>query len=276
MRRRKKRHDPGPQPLRTALSAQKAKTNPGNTAGPVLPHRPSETPPVLRNHREGLVTCSTVATRTEKTTPVGSLVTQRKHRRFPTPHLRLLSPIGGPWDHPATGLGGSVVAHVTRSVGDACGIGVSWLIGLPRRAGARLHATSDAEARWWHWQVTERCGGLVRQYRDARFEVLRHYPAVRDELGVDLARPRPGAARLPVPRRPLMAAGRPHGPNDPSLMSSLETAVRKVRRPGPAELAWNWRWELGIFAMLASDLRAHRERIRPSRTLCRHGGRAGG
>ena len=47
-----------------------------------------------------------------------------------------------------------------------------------------------------------------------------------------------------------MAAGRPHGPNDPSLMSSLETAVRKVRRPGPAELAWNWRRELGIFAML--------------------------
>ena len=47
-----------------------------------------------------------------------------------------------------------------------------------------------------------------------------------------------------------MAAGRPHGPDDPSLMSSLETAVRKVRRPGPAELAWNWRRELGIFAML--------------------------
>ncbi len=30
-----------------------------------------------------------------------------------------------------------------------------------------------------------------------------------------------------------MAAGRPRGPNDPSLMSSLETAVRKVHRPGP-------------------------------------------
>lgn len=48
-----------------------------------------------------------------------------------------------------------------------------------------------------------------------------------------------------------MPAGRPHGPNDPSLMSSLETAVRQVRRPGPAELAWNWRWELGILAVLA-------------------------
>ncbi len=48
-----------------------------------------------------------------------------------------------------------------------------------------------------------------------------------------------------------MPAGRPHGPNDPSLMSSLETAARRVRRPGPAELTWNWRWELGILAVLA-------------------------
>jgi hypothetical protein len=48
-----------------------------------------------------------------------------------------------------------------------------------------------------------------------------------------------------------MAAGRPHGPNDPSLMSSLEMAVREARRPGPAELAWNWRWEFGILAALA-------------------------
>jgi hypothetical protein len=50
-----------------------------------------------------------------------------------------------------------------------------------------------------------------------------------------------------------MAAGRPRGPNDPSLMSSLETAVRQVRRPGPAELAWNWRWELGVLAALAAS-----------------------
>src|ERR1700744_4013864 len=80
----------------TALSAQKARTDPGNTAGPVLPHRPSKTPPVLRNHREGLVTCSTVATRTEKTTPVGSLVTQRKHQRFPKPHTGCSHPSAAP------------------------------------------------------------------------------------------------------------------------------------------------------------------------------------
>jgi hypothetical protein len=119
--------------------------------------------------------------------------------KVPDSDLRLLSPIGGPWDHLATGLGGSVVAQVARSVGDACGIGVSWLIGLPRRAGARLHAMSDAEARSWHWQVTERCGGLVHQYRDARFEVLRHYPAVRDELGVDLAGRAPAPSDCPYP-----------------------------------------------------------------------------
>lgn len=50
-----------------------------------------------------------------------------------------------------------------------------------------------------------------------------------------------------------MPAGRPYGPNDPSLMASLETAVREVRRPGPIELAWNWRWELGIPAVLAAS-----------------------
>jgi hypothetical protein len=49
-----------------------------------------------------------------------------------------------------------------------------------------------------------------------------------------------------------MPAGRPHGPNDPSLMSSLETAVREARRPGPVELIWNWRWELGILAGLGA------------------------
>ena len=92
--------------------------------------------------------------------------------QVPDTALRLLSPGSGPWDRPVTGLGGSVVARVTRTVSDRCGIGVAWLIGLPRRAGARLHAANDAEARWWHWQVTERCGGLVRQYRDARFVTL--------------------------------------------------------------------------------------------------------
>jgi hypothetical protein len=108
-------------------------------------------------------------------------------RKVPDATLRLLSPGSGPWDRPVTGLGGSV-ARVTRTVCDGCGIGIAWLIGLPRRAGARLHVANDAEARWWHWQVTERSRGLVRQYRDARFDVLRRNPAIRrDGLGAELA-----------------------------------------------------------------------------------------
>ena len=108
--------------------------------------------------------------------------------KVPASAFWLLSPVSGPWDHPVTGLGGSLVARVTSAVCDACGLGVAWVIGLPRRAGVRLHATNDTEARWWRWQVIERCAGLVRQYRDARFDVLPHNPAIRrDELSVNLA-----------------------------------------------------------------------------------------
>jgi hypothetical protein len=49
-----------------------------------------------------------------------------------------------------------------------------------------------------------------------------------------------------------MSAGRPHGRNDPSLMSSLESALTQARRPGPFELGWRWRWELALLAGLAS------------------------
>jgi hypothetical protein len=110
----------------------------------------------------------------------------------------LLSSVSSPWDHPVTGLGGGIVARVTRAVCDACGIGVAWLIGLPRRAGVRLHATNDAEARWWHWQVNERCQGLVRAYRDARFDVLLHNAEIRrDGLGAELASPDPAPPDCP-------------------------------------------------------------------------------
>ncbi|WP_300614579.1 hypothetical protein [Trebonia sp.] len=34
-------------------------------------------------------------------------------------------------------------------------------------------------------------------------------------------------------------------------MSSLESAVRQVHRPGPLEFAWHWRWEIGILAVTA-------------------------
>jgi len=99
---------------------------------------------------------------------------------------QLLPPSGNRWDQPAAGVAGAV-AGWARS---ACGICVAWFIGLPRRAGARLHASSDAEARWWHWNVAEYHGGLSRQYRDARFAPPRHDPApCPGELGADPAAP---------------------------------------------------------------------------------------
>ena len=88
------------------------------------------------------------------------------------------------WDHSCAAqvTGGSgLAARVGNRVRFACGICVAWLIGLPRRAGARLYTMTDAEAGWWYWHVTERCGGLVHQYRDSRFEVLGYDAAIRRE-----------------------------------------------------------------------------------------------
>jgi hypothetical protein len=104
----------------------------------------------------------------------------------PLPALRLLLAVGCPWDEPVTravpGLAGWA-----RHACDAC---IAWFAALPRRAGAWLHAATDQEASWWHWRVTERYGGLVHQYRDERFAILRHDPTVRrDELGTDLTGP---------------------------------------------------------------------------------------
>jgi hypothetical protein len=56
----------------------------------------------------------------------------------------------------------------------------AWLIGLPRRAGAWLHAMTDHEARQWRWLVSERLGGLVHQYQDERFAASRPALAPRD------------------------------------------------------------------------------------------------
>jgi len=82
---------------------------------------------------------------------------------------------------PASGhrLPRGIAVTVIERAGSACGIAAAWLIGLPRRAGRRLHAVNDAEARQWGWQVIERGGGLVHQYRDARFDALRYEPALR-------------------------------------------------------------------------------------------------
>ena len=48
-----------------------------------------------------------------------------------------------------------------------------------------------------------------------------------------------------------MASERPRRPDDPSVMASLEAALRGVARPGILGLIWNWRYELGLSAGLA-------------------------
>lgn len=53
-----------------------------------------------------------------------------------------------------------------------------------------------------------------------------------------------------------MAAGRPRRPNDPSVMASVESALRAVPRPGIFALIWNWRYELGLTAGLAAAVLA--------------------
>jgi hypothetical protein len=107
----------------------------------------------------------------------------------------LLPPLGGAWECPAGNPGrGTGALDRIRNGG---GIGAAWMIGLPRRAGARLHALNDAEARWWHWHVSEYRGGLVRQYRDARFAELPVNPGLRRNglgAGLDPAPARPDAA----------------------------------------------------------------------------------
>lgn len=97
--------------------------------------------------------------------------------KVPEGAFRLLPVAADPWDRLVADLRGGLAAGVPGWARSASGICASWVIGLPRRAGGRLHARSDAEARWWRWQVTERLGGLVHQYRDPRF-ALREADAV--------------------------------------------------------------------------------------------------
>ena len=66
----------------------------------------------------------------------------------------------------------SGIAAAGDAIAGVAGIVAAWLAGLPRRAGRRLFAMNDLEARWRGWQVTELSGGLRRQYRDPRFDAL--------------------------------------------------------------------------------------------------------
>ena len=137
---------------------------------------------------------------------------------------------------------------------DACALAAAWLIGLPRRAGRRLFAINDAEARWRGWQVTETLGGLGRQYRDARFDALAADPALRrDDLRPDRPARRPSTAgRVHAGRRRVMASGRPQGRNDPSLISSLETACGRCAVPDRSSWPGTGAVELAILAAIAA------------------------
>jgi hypothetical protein len=63
-------------------------------------------------------------------------------------------------------------ANAGDAIRRAVAIVAAWLAGLPRRAGRRLFYMNDLEARWRGWQVTETSGGLGRQYRDWRFDLI--------------------------------------------------------------------------------------------------------
>jgi hypothetical protein len=119
-------------------------------------------------------------------------------RKVPAAVPRLLAAAASARDHSGVTMVSGLAIGISDLIRSACAICTAWLIGLPRRAGARLHAMNDAEARSWHWDVTECYGGLVHQYRDARFEALRHDPALRrDELRENLASQDPAPPDCP-------------------------------------------------------------------------------
>jgi hypothetical protein len=43
-----------------------------------------------------------------------------------------------------------------------------------------------------------------------------------------------------------MPSGRPHQPNDPSVLASVEAALSSVARPSLVTRMWHWRYELGL------------------------------
>ena len=53
---------------------------------------------------------------------------------------------------------------------------VRWLRTRVEAAGQRLFTRDDLMAVHHGWQITTRCGGLGRQYRDPRFDTLRSCP----------------------------------------------------------------------------------------------------
>ena len=109
-----------------------------------------------------------------KDNPRSAISNAAETTKVPSVASPLLTTVVTTCDQPSTGT--LSIGERVRAIG---GIAVSWLIGLPRRAGSRLYAMNDKEAGWHGWQVTETWGGLGRQYRDARFDALRLDPTLR-------------------------------------------------------------------------------------------------
>ena len=118
-----------------------------------------------------------------KDNPRSGISNASETSRVPSRGSPLLMPAPTPPNQPGGHLPRGIAATVIEQVRSACGIASAWLIGLPRRAGRRLHAVNDTEAPRWGWLVIERRGGLVHQYRDARFDALRHDPTLRRDDG---------------------------------------------------------------------------------------------
>jgi hypothetical protein len=69
-------------------------------------------------------------------------------------------------------------ANAADAIRRAGALVAAWLTGLPRRAGRRLFYMNDLEARWRNWEAIETSGGLGRQYRDRRFDLINtQFPA---------------------------------------------------------------------------------------------------
>ena len=145
-RRRKKRNDPGPQSLRYCAVSSEGKDRPWK-------------------HR-----WAGAATPTQRNTTRAQEPPRRASDVFYGSNLYRK-------DNPSWVISNAVE---TLQVPVAASY-AAWLIGLPRRTGAWLHAMTDEEARHWRWRVSERHGGLVHQYRDERFAVLPVDPALRKD-----------------------------------------------------------------------------------------------
>jgi hypothetical protein len=141
--------------------------SPGNTAGPVLQHRPSDTPTRaldrarrasdvfnISNLPRELNPCQRPAKRCTAKTSFDTWTMIAAYSRSPSSGIR-------------------VRIFLTVSAG----VLTDWLTSMPRRACDRLFAINDAEASWHDWQTVRVHGGLGRRYRDPSFDAQPEEPA---------------------------------------------------------------------------------------------------